>query len=1108
MADNKQNKNPWKGLNFYVEGEVLYGRDSEIESLSQYIINNTQTVLYGKSGIGKSSILNAGVFPIARRKGLLPVGIRLDHSMPVSYVRQIRTAIESHTDIVVHQILPAINDDEETLWEYLHRNIFFNTDGQRVQLLIVLDQFEEIFTLQQNEKRKRAFFADLADLLNDVTPLYIVNANKQQDPAPQPDDAQEVTTELGDLDLDLDLDRVTAESSPRYLPKPDYHIVFTLREDFLSYLERYTAYIPVMKSNRYALLPINEEQAADIIMKPCPGLVSREVAELIIQKITGEEDFHLDGIPQFDVDAAVLSLYLSRLFIKKGPQADSITADLIYQFSDDIIKDFYEESVADLAPSDIEKIEDQLITYDGRRNNVSRSDLISEGVSAEAIRLLVKDRKLLRQFSYQDDIRVEFMHDILCPVVDARINQREAVKHQQEEHRYQEAMLRKSRQRLFFSIGSSVVLALLVVLFWVFFIMPFSNSYAAFTTRNGWPVGVGPKLTAQDKSQMVVHYRLTRNGLLQSFHLLGIDYYRPYTKVEVLNQHSLPATNILVESPLVSLDESDRHDSQDPQARAFAQLQLHTAYWKFVADEEGNIARQTAYNLRDSVLYSIQFYRSKSNEDDTQAETLWMNYVDADGKSLRVRSNGADRMRVTQSQGYYTGYIFYNELGTPQHNSRWAYGYNYTINPGSGVTEAVIPLDEYGNSIPNQSLHFSEFDQYQRWTAAANGARAEYGPHHIIYNMGIRIDTLRYDDDGRQIYRSETNVGLQWHKFAYDNRGNLIENSTFKLASNGAVRPIRRLLCEYFDNSDVLSRRTRYVDTAAVKYQCEIHEINGNTHVVTHFKGNTLASLQMANVRMDSISYHRMTTTTDQQDSIRLKTVTYTEIDEQTFADTHQWRKETAYDAHGQLLREIIWSDGKQTQALEYEIEGGQVVGQHVIGLTGQPIRCPSLDNHTPHLSYYRLRFVRNFLGDTIAIKAINEFGETSIVTLKNQEYRVEPLAGHKMYKLSFEDEEPTITAGIQYKKEFLNEAPDNVVDYLHITDTTGTYYRSGLRDGDIILSIGQDVVEVARPLPTENRYQVLPPIKLLQGNNPGMEHYDVYFTDLEIRRFKESIRK
>ena len=69
--------NPWKGLKAYSEGEILYGRNDDIQALSQYIINNTQTVLYGKSGIGKSSILNAGVFPVARQHGLYPVPVRL-----------------------------------------------------------------------------------------------------------------------------------------------------------------------------------------------------------------------------------------------------------------------------------------------------------------------------------------------------------------------------------------------------------------------------------------------------------------------------------------------------------------------------------------------------------------------------------------------------------------------------------------------------------------------------------------------------------------------------------------------------------------------------------------------------------------------------------------------------------------------------------------------------------------------------------------------------------------------------------------------------------------------------------------------------------------------
>lgn len=72
MSTNGNSKNPWLGLKSYSEGKRLYGRDSDIDDLSQKIIYNTQTVIYGKSGIGKSSLLKAGIFPILRRNGFSP----------------------------------------------------------------------------------------------------------------------------------------------------------------------------------------------------------------------------------------------------------------------------------------------------------------------------------------------------------------------------------------------------------------------------------------------------------------------------------------------------------------------------------------------------------------------------------------------------------------------------------------------------------------------------------------------------------------------------------------------------------------------------------------------------------------------------------------------------------------------------------------------------------------------------------------------------------------------------------------------------------------------------------------------------------------------------
>ena len=90
MENNKINSNPWLGLKTYDEGQHLYGREDDIHALSQNILFNIQTVIYGKSGIGKSSILNAGIFPILRKSNFLPCYIRLVHNQPnKSYNQQI-----------------------------------------------------------------------------------------------------------------------------------------------------------------------------------------------------------------------------------------------------------------------------------------------------------------------------------------------------------------------------------------------------------------------------------------------------------------------------------------------------------------------------------------------------------------------------------------------------------------------------------------------------------------------------------------------------------------------------------------------------------------------------------------------------------------------------------------------------------------------------------------------------------------------------------------------------------------------------------------------------------------------------------------------------------
>ncbi len=1075
MANPSINTNPWKGLNYYKEGEVLYGRNSEIESLSQYILNNTQTVLYGKSGIGKSSILNAGIFPIARSKGLLPVPIRLDHSKGNSYIEQIRTAIvESGAD--VHEILPPIDPEKETLWEHLHRNIFFDKDGKRVQLLLVLDQFEEIFTLQQDERVKRAFFDEIADVINDITPLYIVKANKKE--SVDNVGIQEVTESLDDLDIDFELEEASASNQEnRYLQKIDHHMVFTLREDFLSYLERYSSYIPAMKSNRFALLPINEEQAVDIIMKPVEGLIDKDVAELIIQKVTGKTGFLIDDVPEIEVDSAVLSLYLSRIFIKKGDK-NKITADIVNQFSEDIIKDFYVESVEGLPQNEIEKIEDLLLTYDGRRNNVSRNDLIREGVSRDVIKTLVEDKKLLRQFSYQDDIRVEFMHDILCPIVDERIDKREIAKQQAEEQRIQEekqkrlleeeqrkreaieakaeaehkrmeeeALLQRRKNRVRLTAAISLLLLVLLTWFTWYFLtkMEFRESYATFTSEDGWPVGVGKSVKSADRDQMPVFYQLVRNG-----------YYNRNTRVNVVNGDWNLVQNVFEQSPLVGLDETD---GADEYAAIFAQMQRQTAYWIYTPDSEGKVSRITAFDINEEELYSMQFFRS--------GQTIWANYIDKYGQALRVRDNGADRIKIStediNGHQYYSKFLFFNATNVPETNKEGDYGYQYDLDQ-NGQIVATYPLDLFGDPIPEKKTIFESYDAYGRWIKSSKG-QMHYSNRAVIASYDNRNDTIRFDGQGHLMQATP-------------------------LMDNGFI--------------EILT----YSANDSLPYRIERREVGDHQYTVSYFASKTDspdASRQPIIItKTDWPPFHKMVVDTTSENGLTKVITRYYDGNGALVKDNdYQYNSEIAYyNSNNENVKSLWYKDNDIVYAYIYEYEDGRMVAQSVMGLDGQPIRCP--DWEASGLSYYKMRLVSDTYDELVAIRGINEFGDESLISLEygNTVYKYD-ITSAPSADTSLSITNGTLHARLTYVESLKQIKTLNTVDYIHILDLEGTWYKAGVRDGDLLVSQGPPL-KVARPNPEKDTYDLL---EFNVGNNKenGAIPYKVFFTEKEIDRYNKA---
>jgi len=115
-------ENPWPGLESFreEEGSFFFGRDAEAVALLEHVLDGPVTVLYGRSGLGKTSLLRAGLFPLLREKQYLPVYMRFEvkpGAVPLSQqLRQsVRDAIQAE---LPDAVLPS---DEGSLWEYLHR---------------------------------------------------------------------------------------------------------------------------------------------------------------------------------------------------------------------------------------------------------------------------------------------------------------------------------------------------------------------------------------------------------------------------------------------------------------------------------------------------------------------------------------------------------------------------------------------------------------------------------------------------------------------------------------------------------------------------------------------------------------------------------------------------------------------------------------------------------------------------------------------------------------------------------------------------------------------------------------------------------------------------
>src|SRR5262249_20367376 len=126
----------------------------------------------------KTSLLRAGLFPVLRRGGGLPIYTRLSYSNDqADLIKEVETLLLKEIKDQGYNA-PPINS-KESLWEYFHRVNIKRNDGKKVLPILVFDQFEELFTLGTNDRstalrpNARALIEFLGDLIENNPPLVL-----------------------------------------------------------------------------------------------------------------------------------------------------------------------------------------------------------------------------------------------------------------------------------------------------------------------------------------------------------------------------------------------------------------------------------------------------------------------------------------------------------------------------------------------------------------------------------------------------------------------------------------------------------------------------------------------------------------------------------------------------------------------------------------------------------------------------------------------------------------------------------------------------------------------------------------------------------------------
>ncbi|NJN92350.1 MAG: AAA family ATPase, partial [Leptolyngbyaceae cyanobacterium SL_5_14] len=253
---------PYQGLSAFQEEDArfFFGRDRFKAQLLEAVETKQLVTVIGPSGSGKSSLVFAGLIPSLIRQGNWLIGDFRPKADPffelaAASVRLLEPEMKEpeqlfHAGKLKQEFQEGRLSVQQVIERILEKNL-----GKK--LLLIVDQFEEIYTLCKDEKQQQLFLDKL---------LAVV----------------------------------------RYTP--NFTVVLTLRADFLGYALSYRPFADAIPEADQMLGPMNLEELRDVIQKPIENLAMIE---------SGLTERILEDVKQEPGNLPLLEFTLTRLWEKK-----------------------------------------------------------------------------------------------------------------------------------------------------------------------------------------------------------------------------------------------------------------------------------------------------------------------------------------------------------------------------------------------------------------------------------------------------------------------------------------------------------------------------------------------------------------------------------------------------------------------------------------------------------------------------------------------------------------------------------------------------------------------------------------------------------------------